>query len=91
MLSKRWEALLESAELPGELVPGQPLLELAGQNRALVEGHRGIVEYGRERIRVRVKFGIICICGTGLELTRMTGSQLVISGQIGGITLEGGR
>lgn len=89
MLRKRWEALLEEAELPGELLPGQSLLELAGQTRALIEGHDGITEYHTERIRVRVKYGEVCICGSGLELTRMTKEQLVITGRIQTVTLEG--
>lgn len=89
MLRKRWEALLEEAGLPGELVPGQSLLELAGQSRALIEGHSGITEYGSDRIRVRVRFGEVCICGAGLELTSMTKEQLVISGRIDAVTLEG--
>ena len=90
MLHRRWEALLEEAELPGELLPGQSLLEVAGQSRALVEGHDGISEYGTERIRVRVKYGAVCICGDGLELTRMTKEQVVISGRIRSVALEEG-
>lgn len=90
MLRKSMEKLLLGADLPGEIVPGQPLLELAGNTRALIEGHSGVLEYGSERIRVRVKFGNLCISGRELELVRMSGDQLVILGQIEAVVLEGG-
>ena len=90
MLRKSMEKLLLGADLPGEIVPGQPLLELAGNTRALIEGHSGVLEYGPERIRVRVKFGNLCISGRELELARMSGDQLVILGQIEAVVLEGG-
>ena len=89
MPRKPWETLLEDAGLPGELAPGQSLVELAGQSRALIEGHGGITEYGAERIRIRVRFGQVCICGSKLELISMTKEQLVISGRIHSVTLEG--
>lgn len=90
MLRKSMEKLLLGADLPGEIVPGQPLLELAGNTRVLIEGHSGVLEYGSERIRVRVKFGNLCISGRELELARMSGDQLVILGRIEAVVLEGG-
>ena len=81
------ERLTIAADLPDECIPGLPLVELYGDTRVLVEHHMGVTEYGREQIRIRVKFGDICICGMGLELSRMTKGQLVIRGQIHGISL----
>lgn len=81
------ERLAESTDLQGEAFPGQPLLELYGERRVLIEHHNGVTEYGRERIRVRVKYGDLCVCGGCLELARMTAQQLVITGRIDSITL----
>ena len=74
-------------DLPGEPVPGQSVVEICGQHRVLIEHHQGVCQYSREKICVKVKFGTAAICGSGLELTRMSKEQLVICGRIDGITL----
>ena len=81
------ERLTENLDLPGESVPGQPLIELAGDRRVLVEHHRGVTQYSREEICVKVGYGHVQIRGCGLELSRMTAQQLVISGRIDCVTL----
>ena len=79
--------LATDLELPGEVLPGQSLVELAGDNRVLIENHRGVVEYSRCRIGVAVRCGQIQVCGSGLELARMSQDQLVIIGQVESIHL----
>ena len=81
------DRLVEGADLPGEMLPGQPLVELSGDRRVLVENHRGVTEYSRERIGIRVSYGQVLVCGCGLELIRMSKEQLVITGRVEGITL----
>lgn len=81
------ERLADRTDLQGEALPGQPLLELYGDRRILIEHHRGVTEYGRERIQIRVRYGLICICGGCLELARMTSDQLVITGRIDSVSL----
>ena len=81
------DRLTENLDLPGESIPGQPVIELAGDRRLLMEHHRGVTQYSREEICVKVRYGHVQIRGCGLELRHMTGQQLVISGQIDGVTL----
>lgn len=81
------ERLMDSMDLPGEGVPEQTLVEIAGENRVLVENHRGITEYGTDRIRIQVKYGSLCICGEGLEMKRMSKRQLIITGKIDVVNL----
>lgn len=80
--------LWEQLDLPGESLPGQVVVEITGDNRVLVEHHRGVREYSRESIGVNVKFGVVQICGRCLQLRCMTKDQLVISGKIDGVTLK---
>ncbi len=80
--------LVEGADLPEECLPGEPIVELYGESRVLIEHHGGITEYGNERIQVRVRYGFLCICGSGLRLCRMQGPQLVIMGRIDSVTLQ---
>ena len=85
------EQLTNAADLQDEPIPGLPLIEIAGERRVLIENHSGVVEYGSEKIRVKVKYGQVCICGCGLELARMTRGQLVISGRVDAVQLIRGR
>lgn len=77
----------ERFALPGESLPGQVLVELTGDGRVLIENHRGIREYSREKIGIHVNYGTVQICGSCLEVRCMTGAVLVICGKIDGITL----
>lgn len=81
------QRITERADLSAEPLPGLPLIELAGDRRVLIENHQGVTEYGREKIQVQVRYGHVCICGSGLELARMTKQQLIISGQIDSVSL----
>ena len=88
----RYEKLLEKAiigaDLPGEPTPGQPLVEISGGCRVFVENHCGVSMYGRDEIHIKVAFGIIIVCGSGLELVYMSKQKLVISGKIDGISIR---
>ena len=81
------ERMNEVASRTGEPIINQPLLELCGEHRVLIEHHKGIGEYSSEKIEVKVRYGSIGIGGSGLEICRMTMDQLVISGNIYTITL----
>ena len=77
--------------LPAEPIPGQPLIEILGQNRVIIEHHKGVIHYGDDEIRVRVHYGQIQIKGSALELMKMSKQQLVICGNIDCVQLfEGG-
>lgn len=82
------ERLAEESDLVTEQLPGQTIVELAGDRRVLIENHYGVKAYGREQIIVKVKYGYVCVCGCGLELLRMSREQLVIRGRIDGVTLQ---
>lgn len=87
--SGEWlQHLADRTELDMEVMPGLPILEIAGDRRVLIERHNGVVEYGQERIRVRVSYGTVCITGCGMELVRMTHRQLVIAGRIDSVCLQ---
>jgi sporulation protein YqfC len=81
------ERLTQAADLPDEPLPGLPLIEVAGDRRVLIEHHCGVMEYSTQEIRVKVKYGHICVEGSCLTLTHMTKGQLIISGRIHSIHL----
>ncbi|MBQ8768621.1 MAG: YabP/YqfC family sporulation protein [Oscillospiraceae bacterium] len=82
------ERIAMATDLGDEPIPGLPLVEIAGDRRVLIEHHCGVTQYGRCRISVKVKYGSVVIIGTQLELTRMTGHQLIVTGRIECVQLE---
>ena len=82
------EGFTEGMDLPGETLPGQPIVEIAGEHRVLIENHQGVAAYGREKILVKVKFGTVCVCGCNLEMMHMTKEQLVVYGRIVSVGLQ---
>lgn len=66
----------------------QTIVEILGDRRILIENHRGVVTYSKEKILVKVKYGTVSVCGRNLELTSMTKDQLVIFGNIQCISLH---
>ena len=87
--SSDWlQHLADRTGLDMEILPGLPVLEIAGDRRVLIERHSGVVEYGPDRIQVQVHYGTVCISGCGLELIRMSPQSLVIAGRIDSITLK---
>ena len=89
MQSRNWmERIIDGMELESELLPALPVVEIAGDGRILIERHGGILEYSAERIKVKVRFGAICICGSGLVVVRMSREQLVICGIIDCVQLH---
>lgn len=86
-MSKERSFLERLAGQTEEELPLEPIVELAGDRRVLIENHRGVFQYTRETIGVKMRYGSLTVCGCGLTLCQMTRERLVISGRIDGVTL----
>lgn len=76
------QQLLDRSNLTEENIPGNPIVELLGESRVLIENHRGITEYGLSRICVQVNYGFLCVIGGNLKLRHVTKHKLLITGEI---------
>ena len=81
------EKVVMAVDLPGEPLPGKPLVEIAGERRVLVENHHGVILYGETEIWLRVCYGCIKIMGCNLRLMQMTKYQVIITGRIDSVAL----
>jgi len=54
---------------------------LMGRGSAMVEGQRGVVELGDERIRLRTDGGVLSILGQGLRLAELSADAAMICGE----------
>ena len=77
-------------ELDSVQTPGQPLVEILGNCRVIIENHCGITGYGPNEIRVRLKRGVYFVCGAGLKIAQMNHHMLVITGRIESVRFWGG-
>ena len=51
-------------------------------SKILVENHRGILEYGAERIVINLDKGKISLSGTGFVIDAMNKNELLINGRL---------
>ena len=83
---KKWKELpydlAVQLSLPTELSAWTGRLTVTGGKTALIEDHRGIIEYSDTRIVVSAGRGKIIISGTGLKLTAMNRGELLVNGRI---------
>lgn len=84
---KLFDRLTMSADLPGECMPRIPIVEIAGEQRVLIENHCGVAGYGTNEIRIRVSFGLVCVLGNNLQIARVTKEQMVIFGRIESVSI----
>ena len=82
------ENVVLDADSGAEAILYQPIVEISGDRRVLIENHCGVKVYSRENIVVRVKYGCVCVNGVAMELQRMTKEQLIICGKINAVTLQ---
>ena len=91
---KRAKKLLERTadrlDLPGEVVAGQPHLELTGFHKLSVEHHRGVLEYTDEAVTVALRDGHVRITGQGLSISLMNHEYVVVDGALRNVALEPG-
>ena len=73
-----------------ELANKLPLVEVAGHNRILIENHKGVIGYSTEEIQIKVCYGRIVLTGCKLSFSQINREQLVVTGEIRGITLYRG-
>ena len=70
-----------------ELIAGHARLELIGNGRLMIENHKGIIEYGRERISVLTSGMTVIVTGVGLEISAMNDAAILLTGAINGLEL----
>ena len=82
------EEIADRLDLPEEALLGAAKLTLTANRRALIENHRGILEYGPEQIQIAVKRGKIVLRGRDLHLEAMNKGELLICGKLQSVEWE---
>ncbi|MBQ5405904.1 MAG: hypothetical protein IIU18_04660 [Oscillospiraceae bacterium] len=74
--------LADRLELPEEALLGTAKLTVTAGRRALIENHRGILEYSPERIAVSLGAQQLSILGRELRIAAMNHRELLIRGEL---------
>lgn len=69
-------------DVPGDVLGGQPRIELIGTGELRMERHRGILAYAPEEIHISGGKLVVRVKGSGLELRAMTPTELLVTGEI---------
>ncbi|NLW08210.1 MAG: sporulation protein YqfC [Clostridia bacterium] len=83
------KAVTDFLELPADAALDLPRLTLLGNNRLVLENHRGISEYQPERVRLKLTIGELEIRGTGLLLREIKADLVALEGVIISLSFEG--
>jgi len=80
--------LADRLALPEDALLGSAKLTVTGGRRVLVENHRGVLDYGSERVVISAGRSKLHINGTDLRLSAMNKQELLISGRIQSVEWE---
>ncbi len=82
------ENVVETLELPKDLMYGAVMITATGRREILIENYRGILEYSTECIRLQAKDCRVCIGGKSLNIQYYTNEEMKITGIIKSILYE---
>lgn len=75
--------LAEILEIPLETIDW-PKVILNGNTNAVIQNHRGVIEYDQNIVRINTKLGEIKVTGEKLTLVAASKDEIIIEGLIGG-------
>lgn len=76
------DTVAELFDLPGDVVAGQPHLEMMGHHQLFLERHSGILSYQQDCIDINTPGGVLRITGQKLTLLAMTAEEVRVGGEI---------
>lgn len=69
-----------------EALSGEPKIEMLGNREIIIDGCKGVVEYGENLIKLNTGEYVLSVLGDALVIKSFDGSVAVISGKIAEIT-----
>lgn len=87
-LKKVKQNIVDSMELPKDLMYGSVIVTVTGNGEALIENYRGILEFNGERIRIQTKHCRVELRGKHLLIEYYTNDEMKIKGFIQEIVYE---
>jgi sporulation protein YqfC len=80
--------LADALELQHDVALNLPVLHVTGSDRLLMENHRGLLEFGRGKIRIASTAGTVEITGEGLDIKSVGREDVLVTGNIASIIIN---
>lgn len=78
--------IAEKLNIPEDISEGLPIVTVTGKHEVYVENYKGIIEYGKNCIRIQTKNCRICFMGKNLEIIYYTNADMKINGDLESIS-----
>ncbi len=76
------EQLVNTFDLPKDVVYNSVRITVIGGNQVTIENHRGIIEYTADSIRVNTLDGEVCVLGKELVIKDISPELIIVIGAI---------
>lgn len=74
--------MAEQMDLPGELTPGVPDMQLVGSRQFFMMQHKGVLAYSPEAVEIDGGTLLVRLTGRELQLQAMTETEIRVAGCI---------
>ncbi len=74
--------IAEKLNIPEDISEGLPIVTVTGKQEVYVENYKGIIEYGRNCIRIQTKNCRITLTGKNLDIVYYTNVDMKITGEL---------
>ena len=81
-MSEIGKAVLRASDVPFAAAGGCARIEIMGNREALVDGCRGVAEYGDTLIKLNISGGSVYFTGEKLEITCLYRGEATVRGNI---------
>ncbi|PAB58929.1 sporulation protein YqfC [Anaeromicrobium sediminis] len=76
------ESLAELLELPKDIILDLPRITMLGNLQLYIENHKGIIEYTKVRIRIKLREGALRVIGKDLTIKNIMEEEIVVCGEL---------
>lgn len=81
-LKQSMKAFVEAAQIPEDVLKGNVLVSMEGQDHVVIENFKGISSYTEREIWLVANRRKICVAGEKLKIDNFTKEEIEISGYI---------
>lgn len=82
------EYIAESMDMPKDVIMDLPRLSVCGDREIYIENHKGLIEYTDRIISVKMRDGIIRLCGSNLKIIVLKNREIVVNGEFERVEYE---
>lgn len=75
-------------DMPKEVMLNYPKITVVGEERVVVENHKGLIELSQTVIRLNTSMYLLKITGENLDIKSITGEDIEVIGKITGIIMS---